>query len=99
MDPVAASAPAALSDQAFFATLHGAELDLAFAPISAIAAPNDLSAWSPAGDDQAKRAFLTAFWKRRDPTPNSPGNERRAHLFDAGTHANAVYCEAQRRLA
>jgi len=98
MDPVAASAPAALSDEAFFATLHGAELDLAFAPISAIAAANELSAWSPAGDDQAKRAFLTAFWKRRDPTPNTPGNERRAQFYDAVTYANAFYGEPKRRL-
>lgn len=98
VDPVAASAPSALSDQAYFDGLPGPQLDLAFAPLSTIAEPRELDSWQGRVADEEKRAFLVAFWRPRDPSPRTAGNERRAQFYDGVTYVNAFYTDARRRL-
>jgi len=93
VDPTVASAPAALSDLAFFGGLGGGALDQAFAPLAAIAAGGDLSGWPVLGSDQNKREFLERFWRARDGSPRSTGNERRAQFYDGVIYANAFYAE------
>ena len=99
IDPAVGSTPAALSDEGYFATLQGGQLDLAFAPLAVIASPNDLAGWSQVRTDEEKRAFLAAFWKKRDPAPKVVGNERRAQLYEGVTYANAFFADGRRRLA
>ena len=98
VDPVAASAPSALSDQAYFSTLGGPELDQAFAPIAAIADPRELEGWPVRGSDEEKREFLVDFWRKRDPSPRTAGNERRAQFYDGVIYVNSFYADARRRL-
>ncbi|MEO8449205.1 MAG: GWxTD domain-containing protein [Gemmatimonadota bacterium] len=99
IDPAVAMTPAALSDEAYFATLQSPQLDLAFAPLSVIAPPNELAAWSQARTDDEKRALLAGFWKKRDPAPKVVGNERRAQFYEGVIYANAFYADGRRRLA
>jgi GWxTD domain-containing protein len=98
-DPVVANAPAQLSDDAYFGLLSGPSLDQAFAPLSAMAEPRELASWPAFGTDLDKRGYLTAFWRRRDPTPNASGNERRAQFYDGVVYSNAFYADPSRRLA
>jgi len=98
-DPSVANAPAALSDEAYFRSLSGPALDQARAPLSTIAEAADLAGWPAQGSDQEKRAFLADFWKPKDPTPSTIGNERRAQFYDGVVYANAFYADARRRLA
>ncbi|MHB1327017.1 MAG: GWxTD domain-containing protein [Gemmatimonadales bacterium] len=93
-----ASVPAALSDEAYFGALSGPLLDQAFAPLAAIAPPRELATWPARGSDTDKREFLAAFWRPRDPTPRTVGNERRAQFYDGVTYANAFYGDARPRL-
>ena len=98
VDPVAASAPSALSDQDYFNGLVGPQLDLAFAPVGTIADPRELDGWQGRVTDEEKRVFLVEFWRRRDPSPRTAGNERRAQFYDGITYVNAFYADARRRL-
>ncbi len=97
-DAAVANEPSALSDEAYFGALSGPLLDQAFAPLAALAAPRELAAWPARGSDADKREFLTAFWRPRDPTPRTVGNERRAQFYDGVTYANAFYGDPRRRL-
>ncbi len=97
VDPAVGSAPEALSDEAYFARLADGELDLAFAPLTAVAGPSELTSWPAKAMPDAKRAFLALFWKKRDPTPKTPGNERRAQFYDGIVYANAFYADSAKR--
>lgn len=99
VDPAVANAPAGLPDEVYFGGLGGPLLDQAFAPLKIIARTGELSAWPAQGSDGEKRAFLTGFWVRRDPTPQSGGNERRAQFYDGLIYANAFYPDPGRGLA
>jgi GWxTD domain-containing protein len=99
IDPAIAMTPAALSDEAYFATLQGAQLDVAFAPLSVIAPPTELAGWAQTRTEEERRAFLAGFWKKRDPAPRVVGNERRAQFYEGVTYANAFYADGRRRLA
>ena len=47
-----------------------------------IASEKDLTMYKSLGSQNAKMKFLQAFWKKRDPTPDTPLNERlRDHLM------------------
>lgn len=98
VDPVAAAAPSALADDDYFATLTGALLDQAFAPLRTIAEPGELEGWPRQGADGDKRLFLTEFWKKRDPSPKTAGNERRAQFYDGVVHVNTYYTDQRRRV-
>ena len=99
VDPAVANAPAALQDAVYFGGLGSPRLDQAFAPLSVIAKAGDLTGWPAEGTEQEKRDFLTGFWSKRDPTPQSGGNERRAQFYDGVIYVNAFYPEPGRRLA
>lgn len=99
VDPVVASAPAAIPDQAYFGDFGGSGLDQAFAPLTAIADRDELAGWPADGGDAAKREFLARFWSKRDPTPRSAGNERRAQFYEGVVYANAFYSDPVRGLA
>jgi len=45
---------------------------------------------------QAKRAFLTRFWKGRDPSPGSPRNEAREQFYGGIRFANHTFGEGRR---
>lgn len=96
LDPEAGSAPAALTDEAYFAGLSGKSLDAAFAPIAVIAPAAELVGWPIEGSDAAKRRFLVRFWKPRDPTPEN-GNERRARFYDGVSYVSAFFKDPARR--
>ncbi|HZI95173.1 MAG TPA: GWxTD domain-containing protein, partial [Patescibacteria group bacterium] len=42
-------------------------------------------------EDRAR--FIESFWNRRDPTPDSPGNEFRAEFWKRVRDANRLYAE------
>ena len=44
----------------------------------------------------AKRRFLTNFWKKRDPTPGTPQNEFREQFYKNIAHANRAFREGGR---
>lgn len=88
-----------LTDPGFFAAMSTAELDQAQAPLIYIAESRELSSWSDELSAEGKRRFLADFWKRRDPTPGTPRNERREQFYAAIAHANRTYKEGVRNAA
>ncbi|MGH7509476.1 MAG: GWxTD domain-containing protein [Gemmatimonadales bacterium] len=85
-----------VSDEGHFAAMSAAELEEAQAPLIYIAESRELSAWSDELSLQAKRRFLTEFWKRRDPTAATPKNERREEFYRGIAYANRAYREGGR---
>jgi GWxTD domain-containing protein len=84
------------SDEGYFAAMSEAELEQARAPLIYVAESRELSAWSDEMSLQAKRRYLAEFWRRRDPTPGTPRNERREGFYAAIAHANRAYREGGR---
>jgi GWxTD domain-containing protein len=41
--------------------------------------------------EEARRLFIEAFWRRRDPTPETPGNEYRSQFWKRVRDANGLY--------
>jgi len=41
--------------------------------------------------DEDRRRFIEAFWRRRDPTPDTPGNEFRSQFWKRVREANSLY--------
>ncbi|MFN0178470.1 MAG: GWxTD domain-containing protein [Gemmatimonadales bacterium] len=99
VDPAVANAPAGLPDDTYFGSLGELGLDQAFAPLAAIAPASELAGWPVQAGEAAKREFLVRFWRVRDPTPRSAGNERRAQFYDGVIYANAFYSDPARGLA
>jgi GWxTD domain-containing protein len=85
-----------ITDEGYFAAMSEAELKQAQAPLIYVAQSRELSAWSDKLSVQAKRRFLAEFWKRRDPTPATPQNERREAFYAAVAYANRAYREGGR---
>jgi GWxTD domain-containing protein len=85
-----------ITDQGYFAAMSDEELESAEAPLEYIADTRELSAWSSKLSTDAKRRFLTSFWQRRDPTPNTPRNERRESFYAAVDYANKQFKEGGR---
>jgi len=84
------------TDEGYFAALSVPELDQAQAPLIYVAEARELSPWSDELSPEAKRRFLANFWKRRDPTPATPKNERREGFYGAIAYANRTYREGGR---
>jgi GWxTD domain-containing protein len=76
--------------------MKAAQLETARAPLDYIAEARELSAWSKDLSIEAKRRFLTSFWKQRDPTPGTDRNERRESFYAAIDYANKTYKEGGR---
>jgi GWxTD domain-containing protein len=83
-------------DEAFFGAMTPKQLDEALAPLTYLAKPGELSAYSAELSLLAKRRFLNEFWKRRDPTPDSPTNETRDQFYRAIAYANREFKEGGR---
>ncbi len=83
------------TDEGYFGAMRERELDLAEAPLIYVAQSSELSAYkslSPA----AKAKFLAEFWRRRDPTPQTPTNEARESFYRAIQAANQRFGEEGR---
>ena len=52
---------------------------------------DEKDAWEDARSDEAKQAFITAFWERRDPTPGTTDNEFREQWMLRVSAANQRY--------
>jgi GWxTD domain-containing protein len=85
-----------VTDEGYFAQMSDPELETAEAPLQYIAEPRELAAWSPKLSTDAKRRFLTTFWKQRDPTPGTDKNERREAFYGAVEYANKTFKEGGR---
>jgi GWxTD domain-containing protein len=84
---------AKITDEGYFAALSREELDAAVEPLAVIAASGELSAYDRGLSPPAKRRFLTEFWRRRDPTPDTPENETRQGFYQHVAYANKTYRE------
>ncbi len=85
-----------VTDPGYFAAMSASELDDAKAPLLYIAEARELSPWQPELSVEAKRRFLTNFWRKRDPTPGTARNERRETFYEAIAYANREYKEGGR---
>jgi GWxTD domain-containing protein len=85
-----------VSDEGYFAAMSEPELEAAEAPLDYIAEARELAAWSSQLSVEAKRRFLTSFWKQRDPTPGTAKNERRESFYAAIAYANRQFKEGGR---
>jgi len=86
-----------VTDQGYFAAMAAEELEVAKAPLLYIAESGELSPWRGELSPEAKRRFLTDFWRKRDPTPGTPRNERREGFYQAIAYANREYKEGGRK--
>lgn len=63
-------------------------------PVARIATPQEVQQFLALQDDAGAAAFVQAFWDRRDPSPDKPGNPIR-EAFDArSAEADRKYSEA-----
>jgi GWxTD domain-containing protein len=85
-----------VTDEGYFGAMTGEELDQAAAPLGYIAETRELSPWSKELSVEAKRRFLTEFWRPRDPTPGTVKNERRESFYAAIEYANKSFKEGGR---
>jgi GWxTD domain-containing protein len=85
-----------VTDQGYFAEMNDAELNEAKDPLMIIAQSGELSSWDKSLSISAKRNFLTGFWARRDPTPDTPRNEAREDFYKKVEYANRAYRRASR---
>ncbi|MBA3445228.1 MAG: GWxTD domain-containing protein [Gemmatimonadales bacterium] len=86
-----------VTDPGYFAAMSAEELEVAKAPLLYIAESGELSPWRGELSPEAKRRFLTDFWRKRDPTPGTPRNERREGFYQAIAYANREYKEGGRK--
>ncbi len=85
-----------VTDAGYFEAMNEVELATAKEPLALIAESGELSKYSKELSLRAKRRFLTEFWQRRDPTPNTLINETRTLFYDAVAYANETYRERGR---
>jgi GWxTD domain-containing protein len=93
----AAREGAKVTDEGYFAAMSVEELDRAKEPLGYVAQSRELSSWDKNMSPGVKRRFLTQFWKRRDPTPDTPRNERREQFYQAIAYADKTYREPGRK--
>ena len=80
---VVARQAARVTDEGYFEAMNEEEITVAKEPILLVAEAWELGKWSEDLSLRAKRRFMTDFWKRRDPTPDTPVNETRQRFYDA----------------
>src|SRR5262249_26311689 len=85
------------TDEGYFAEMTPEQLEAAKAPLVYISESGELAPWSSKLSVPAKRRFLTQFWAKRDPTPDTPRNERREAFYKAIEYANETFREGGRR--
>jgi GWxTD domain-containing protein len=84
------------TDEGYFEAMSPEDLEIAKEPLEIIAESGELSKWSKDLSVRAKRRFMVDFWKRRDPTPETPVNETRQLFYDGVAYANKAYGESGR---
>ena len=87
---------AKVTDEGYFEAMSQEELELAKEPLVIVAESGELSKWSKDLSLRAKRRFLVDFWKRRDPTPDTPVNEARRVFYDGVAYAEKHFGEKGR---
>ena len=85
-----------VTDEGYFADMSEEQLDEAQRPLSYIDEPGELAVYSKKLSLNAKRRFMVEFWRRRDPTPDTPRNERREEFYTAIEFANRTFREGGR---
>jgi GWxTD domain-containing protein len=63
-------------------------------PVSRLASPEEIQQYLALKDDGQAEAFVQAFWDRRDPAPDKPGNPIRAAFDQRSANADRLYSEA-----
>ena len=84
------------TDEGYFEAMSQEQLELAKEPLVIVAESGELSKWSKDLSLRAKRRFLVDFWKRRDPTPDTPVNEARKVFYDGVAYADQHFGEKGR---
>ncbi|HEV8577560.1 MAG TPA: GWxTD domain-containing protein [Thermoanaerobaculia bacterium] len=88
-----ASSPRSLAEltNPFLGLEHSAWLAGA---IARLASPQEIQDYLALRDDQQAEAFIQAFWDRRDPAPDKPGNPFRETFDQRAADADRLYSEA-----
>ena len=84
------------TDEGYFESMSEEQLARAREPLALIAESGEMSKWTKDLSLRAKRRFLVNFWKRRDPTPNTPVNEARQLFYDGVAYADKTFGEKGR---
>ncbi|MDQ7065224.1 MAG: GWxTD domain-containing protein [candidate division KSB1 bacterium] len=72
----------------YFQSLDAPLLDREYELIAYIVRDQDREIWQSLTSVEAKREFLAAFWRARDPDPKTPENEMREEYFKRLEEAN-----------
>ena len=75
---------AKVTDAGYFDAMDEGALNTAREPLDLIAESGEMKKWSKDLSLRAKRRFLTEFWQRRDPTPETAGERAPAALLRGG---------------
>jgi GWxTD domain-containing protein len=89
---VASATQAANEPSDPFARLSETQMDTLEAPLVLLAAGSDLGVYKSL-TVEGKRRFLRDFWRKRDPTPETPENEQRVAFYKRIGDANERYRE------
>ncbi len=65
--------------------------------IDYVASPQELKAFKKLKDEREKKAFLTRFWKKRDPDPETPENEFLREFIERVKYADRNYSQGGRK--
>ena len=86
--------PAVLTAQqdTTFSTASEAKLDSLYGPLVYLMKADERGRYSGLTVD-GKRAFLKQFWKRRDPTPETPDNDARVNFYGRVATVNRMFRE------
>ena len=84
------------TDEGYFEAMDERALAAAKAPLYLLAEPDELASYTKDLSLRAKRRFLTEFWRKRDPTPETPDNEARLRFYQAVAYADKTYGERGR---
>lgn len=81
-----------ITDEGYFAAMGEAELDRAKEPLEYLASSRELRAYEGASIE-AKRRFLTAFWRQRDPDTSDLRNPVREAFYGQIEYADSNFRE------
>lgn len=73
------------------AEYQGRDIDMAIAQLRYIAKPRELREIREGETPQERRERFLEFWEKRDPTPNTPSNERMEEYYLRIDYANRHY--------
>lgn len=87
----------AVSCSAFAPGKESAIASWAEGPVRWLLQPNERRALGRIRNDRQASAFIEAFWRRRDPTPDEPGNPVAKRFFKRVRDADRLYAEGHKR--